>query len=169
MVVAPDGNPCSQHCFNTSSAKPPCAVLRHTLVTIHSMTCVALTARNCPHSPDASMAVELPQVLRAAAEINSRIARQRGARHLLPMKGKRAEFRHLGRQRSPRNLVACETVQVQVVWNHVGSACQFVTAHLQIVMKPKREKDNKIKEHGSSKTQVARNFVAQGLGLASAT
>ena len=84
------------------------------------------------------------------------------------MRGKRAEFRHLGRQRSSRNLVACETVQLQVVWNQVGSACQYATAHLPIVMKPKREKENKIKEHGSSKTHVAGNFVAQGLGLASA-
>ena len=67
--LRPDGNPCSQHCFNTSFAKPPCAVLRHTLVTIRSMTCVALTARHCPHS----MAGELPQVLWAVAEINSRI------------------------------------------------------------------------------------------------
>ena len=55
---------------------------------------------------------------------------------------KRAEFRHLARQRSLRNLMmACETVQLQVVWNQVGSACQFATAHLQNVMKPKREKE----------------------------
>ena len=71
--LRPDGNPCSQQCFNTSFAKPPCAVLRHSLVTIQSMTCVALTATHCSHSPHASMAVELPQVLRAAAEINSPI------------------------------------------------------------------------------------------------
>ena len=59
--------------------------------------------------------------------------------------------------------MACETVQLQVVSNQVDSACQFVTAHLQIVMKPMREKENKIMEHGSSKTHVAGNFVAQGL------
>ena len=49
-------------------------------------------------------------------------------------------------------------MQLQVVWNQVGSACQYATAHIPIVMKPQREKENKIKEHGSSKTQCGWKF-----------
>ena len=81
-------------------------------------------------------------MLRAAAERNSRITASPSARSLPP---------------------SCDEMQASRV------STPWTTARLQIVMKPKREKENKIKEHGSRKTQVAGNFVAQGLGLASGT